>query len=315
MTAPILAAYCPQTDDRGPVVFAASAARAAGTQLIIASVHAGATMVDIYSVTELADQPEERAQLALEQLRADLGDDDPIIELRAVEALTPARGISALIEEAHPALVVLGSTRRGILGRTLPGSTAERVIHGADCPVAVVPTGYGAPAGGLETIGAGFIPTVDGHEALRAATVLARAAGARVRALTVLNPGLAGHQTAGMLALHHHDQDTADEVAGRLRRDAMRSLSEAIAALPHGAEVELDVLFQDPVDGLVAASRQLDLLVMGSRAYGPLGTVMLGGVSARVIARAACPVLVLPRGTESAVDSLVQAAIALSVRD
>ena len=30
------------------------------------------------------------------------------------------------------------------------------------------------------------------------------------------------------------------------------------------------VLFQDPADGLAAASGHVDLLVMGSRAYGPM---------------------------------------------
>jgi Universal stress protein family len=58
----------------------------------------------------------------------------------------------------------------------------------------------------------------------------------------------------------------------------------------------------------VAASEQLDLLVMGSRAYGPARAVMLGGVSRQVVVRAACPVLVLPRGTEGGIDALLAAA-------
>jgi Universal stress protein family len=66
------------------------------------------------------------------------------------------------------------------------------------------------------------------------------------------------------------------------------------------------VLFQPPADGIVAASENLDLLVMGSRAYGPVRAVMLGGVSRQVIARAACPVLILPRGTAAGLDALLK---------
>ena len=57
----------------------------------------------------------------------------------------------------------------------------------------------------------------------------------------------------------------------------------------------------------MAASEHLDLLVMGSRAYGPAHAVLLGGVSRRVIAGAACPVVVLPRGTAARFEALVDA--------
>ena len=59
----------------------------------------------------------------------------------------------------------------------------------------------------------------------------------------------------------------------------------------------------------------LDLLVVGSRSYGPLGAVLLGAVTRRLIHLAECPVMVVPRtrdpalavalvgGMEAAVDT------------
>ena len=41
-------------------------------------------------------------------------------------------------------------------------------------------------------------------------------------------------------------------------------------------------------------------MVVGSRGYGPLKAVLLGGVSGQLIRSAACPVIVVPRG--AAVD-------------
>ena len=65
------------------------------------------------------------------------------------------------------------------------------------------------------------------------------------------------------------------------------------------------MLVNDPADGLIAASRRVDMLIMGSRALGPKRAVLLGSVSRKVVAGAACPVLVLPRGAEGQTDALL----------
>ena len=70
-------------------------------------------------------------------------------------------------------------------------------------------------------------------------------------------------------------------------------------------EVEADVSVGDPADFLIAASEFLDLLVCGSRGYGPTRAVLLGGVSRRVTSEAQCPVIVLARGAEDSLEALV----------
>ena len=60
----------------------------------------------------------------------------------------------------------------------------------------------------------------------------------------------------------------------------------------------IEVRVDSPVAALEQFSGDVDLLVCGSRGYGPLGSVLLGGVSRRLVHRAACPVVVVPRGTE-----------------
>ena len=45
-------------------------------------------------------------------------------------------------------------------------------------------------------------------------------------------------------------------------------------------------------------------MLVGSRGHVPLAAVLLGGVSHVLLARAACPVIVVPRGTQASLDSL-----------
>jgi nucleotide-binding universal stress UspA family protein len=77
---------------------------------------------------------------------------------------------------------------------------------------------------------------------------------------------------------------------------ARDQLDEAMKALPPAIPAGRVFVERDPVGLLTERSHDLDLLVMGSRGYGPLHAVLLGVVSGRVIRDAACPVIVVPRG-------------------
>jgi len=100
-----------------------------------------------------------------------------------------------------------------------------------------------------------------------------------------------------------------DEVEGEHRLLAERALQAAVAGLGDDVEIEVEAFVDDdPVPVLVAVSEHLDLLVCGSRGYGPLRAVLLGGVSRRVAAEARCPVTVLQRGVRASLEALTSAA-------
>jgi len=87
-------------------------------------------------------------------------------------------------------------------------------------------------------------------------------------------------------------------VAERLQagRDTARA---AVAAVSPAVDPEVVVAEGDPVECLERASHDLDVLVVGSRRFGPLRSALLGGVSSPLIERAACPVVIVPRGVHA----------------
>ena len=80
-----------------------------------------------------------------------------------------------------------------------------------------------------------------------------------------------------------------------LRERASEALDAAVAKIEGEPRAEAFFAVGDPAEILVEASEQLDLLLVGSRGYGPLRSVVVGGVAGRVVREAACPVIVLPR--------------------
>jgi len=81
-------------------------------------------------------------------------------------------------------------------------------------------------------------------------------------------------------------------------------MNELLQSLPAGLRLEHVLRHGDPVDALAAVSEDADLLLLGSRGYGPRRAVLLGGVSGRVVRTAACPVIVVPRGIAVPLEDL-----------
>jgi nucleotide-binding universal stress UspA family protein len=75
------------------------------------------------------------------------------------------------------------------------------------------------------------------------------------------------------------------------------TLARGLDGVPASRSAGGEVLWGDPSDALAAASADLDLLVCGSRGYGPMRTLLVGGTSHALVRKAACPVLVVPPGS------------------
>jgi nucleotide-binding universal stress UspA family protein len=218
-------------------------------------------------------------------------------------------GLTKALEDLAPQLVVLGATSRGTAKSALLGTTIERVIQHAVGPVAVVPRGYQRPSAGIQTVGAAYAPTVEGAAALRMAAGLARLGSARLRAIQVLDPKHADQQSHGLLADQHRDVSPEERGAAQERLRERTELETMLASVAAGLDADVDTLYNDPADGLLAAARHVDLLVMGSRARGGRRSVILGSVSRKVAEHATCPVVIIPKGHGEAADELVSHAV------
>jgi nucleotide-binding universal stress UspA family protein len=204
-----------------------------------------------------------------------------------------AKAIQTVAARESAALIVIGSSHRGGLGRVFAGTTAERLLHGAPCPVAVASRGFAEHAGDtIEAIGAAYDYSPESRSALAAATLLARALGSRLHVIHVLDtvtiavPGLKSGP-------RYAPPPVGSEEKARAR------LEDVAAALPDDVDAWPEVLVGEPEHELAVQSKNLDLMVAGSRAYGPHRAVLLGSVSGRLARHAACPVVVVPRGIDA----------------
>jgi nucleotide-binding universal stress UspA family protein len=249
-----------------------------------------------------AANPEYRAYLhedttaMLDRMRVSLGSDG--VATQAIADPSPAHALHTLAELDDASLIVVGSTHRGPIGRVLAGTIAERLLHGAPCPVAVVPHGYRTRANApIRTIGVGYDGSEESQAALNAACEVARRLGAELRVVGVFDAATIGAPAPLAAPVHRAAVREAEGFA----RDV---LDRAVAALPGDVRAEGVFFAGTPSRELAAQSESLDLLVLGARGYGPRRAVLLGGVSHVVVCEAACPVMVLPRGARPGVGEL-----------
>ena len=209
------------------------------------------------------------------------------VQIRAVPSDSPARALTEVAEAEHADLVVVGSSHRSALGRLLPGTTAERLLHDAPCAVAVAPRGYSG--GNIRRIGVAYDGSPEADAALRAAESLALELSASLTVYCVVEPS---SPSAGMIAAG----TGAEWPAHAAKERACDLLSGVVDDAPQRLRPETLLLHGVPADEIAGrAYGVVDLLFVGSHGYGPLRRALLGNVSGALVRAAGCPVVVTPR--------------------
>ncbi|SCG69921.1 universal stress protein [Micromonospora halophytica] len=226
--------------------------------------------------------PDETARRQVEELvrkaAADAAAERPDVTVHG-DVLDGPPALLLQERSADAGLLVLGSRGHGGFGGLLAGSTAVSVTAHAHCPVVVVRDGQ-ADATGPVVVG------VDGSESSQAALGFAveRAAQREVplRVVRVFDPPGERWRPSD-----HDERATTDE-----ERAAVEEMLSRWRQTFPDVVVEVDVRPGNPAATLVEASRDAQLVVVGSRGRGGLRGMLLGSVSQQLIQHAHCPVAV-----------------------
>ncbi len=206
------------------------------------------------------------------------------VETRTYVANSPARVLTEIAEEEGFDLIAIGPCYPGIVGRILLGSVGRGLMSGAAAPVAAAPKGWSRHRHrGIAEIAVAWDGSPEAREALTHGEAIARRESARLRLITVdvRNPTL-----PGVIGWEPPAPKTPEEV-----------LAEGVAAVPPDLHPEGRCLDGGSIPAVIAdyCDEAVDLIVVGSRGYGPLARVLVGSVADGLLHRAGCPVLVVPR--------------------
>lgn len=258
----------------------------AGGELTLAHVVPGDAHA--YGASAAHEAPEaERAEALLQTVREETGVEAHLCWRRSSSV---GRGLHELCELIGADLVTVGSSRRGLLGRVLIGDDTSAALNGAPCSIAIAPTNYAQQPGAMREIGVGYDGSPESEHALSVARMLAGASGAKLSALEAVS--LPSDAFLGPGAVDNTPQRLLEDARGR------------IAAL---GDVEPHAAYGQPAEELALYSASLDLLIVGSRGYGPIGRLIHGSTSQQLAHSARCPLLVLTRAARpSATDEAAE---------
>ena len=200
----------------------------------------------------------------------------------------PSQAIVQELEELDPAVVVLGATGQSGIAQVLLGSTAQRVVQHAPCPVLTVHPDDAASHRPIRSI---LVPTDFSRHALQAARKAQRIlrpieTGAKMilvhayhmpleyTAYGAIPTGLNFHQDVAALA-----EEKLKRIAEELRREGLEVETVAVQGYPPEAIVD------------VARSHDVDLIALGTHGRTGLSHLLLGSNAERVVQHAPCPVL------------------------
>ena len=226
-----------------------------------------------------------RAQTALDHIGLAV----PDAPKHALGGPSRAHALHDLAQDLHATALVLGSSDRAPLLHARAGHLGRAVVHGAPCAVAFAPRGFASTGREVpRRIVAGFDGCDESRHAVRAAIALSLASGATVDAVAVAEITAAeAWATAGGPVPGLHEA---------LRSDLQAGLLESLEDAPIGADGE--VLDGDAADVLRRRAAGADLVVLGSRGFGPVRAVLLGSVASQLMKDTPAGLMLVPRGVD-----------------
>jgi nucleotide-binding universal stress UspA family protein len=255
------------------------ALESAANIMVVTVLFGGPLPVDLAG---LADEEAEEAEPIFDEARAKLAGIP--VETRAFGGASPGAILTVLAEEGGFDAIVIGSPHRGAIGRVLIGSVARNLLSGAPCDVLVAPKGYAAEDhAAFRSIAVAYDGAPEAKAALKRAEELAGLSNATIEVLTAVSaPVVVAVPGAGYAPQSPPEPD--------------KVLKEAVDSIDPGLGARARRLDGPPAREIPEACREgVDLLVTGSRGYGPVTRVLLGSVSRQILNDAPCPVLVVPR--------------------
>jgi len=246
-------------------------------KLTLAHVHPG-SLHPLHAITPgLVEEEREASQSLLERER---GEADVQAELLSIVATAPGGGLHRQAEEQGADLLVVGSCSRGVFGRVMLGDDTRASLNGAPCAVAVAAKGYGEHPTPIAAVGVGYNGSPESRAALAIAQQVAEPTHASVHALEVVS--IPTYAFTGLIppTIGEGVDIIISEASSR-----MRELEGAQGSAVYGLTGE----------ELAAFGEDLDILVVGSRSYGPVKRLVVGSTSDYLERHARCSLLILPR--------------------
>lgn len=209
----------------------------------------------------------------------------------------PFQEIVATAKELEADLIIIASHGHTGFKHLTLGSTAEKIVRHAPCPVLVVRE---AARGPIKTASEGIVlekilVPVDfsecAKEGARYASVFATRVGAELLLINVTHPP---DYTAADPTIVPPDWPQLVETA---RLAAEDELDEMVNFLPLvGISADTEVAVGTPIEKLVEATARpdIDMVITSTHGYTGLRHVLLGSTAEQLVRLARCPVLVVP---------------------
>ncbi|GHE47807.1 universal stress protein [Streptosporangium violaceochromogenes] len=278
---PVVVGVDGSQEGRRAVCWAADDAFRRGAPLrIVHVVDRGPYDISRFTAAEWPEALIESGRRVLAEAERTARDRRPSVEV--VTELIEDGVVDALCGQSAAAVeIVLGSRGLGGFAGALLGSVSVHVAGHAHGPVVVVRSEEDTTYGEV-VVGVDDLPECE--PALAFAFEQARLRGCALRAVH-----------AWQLPVHAFAPEISYDL-DEIRRAQHRVVEERLQAwrerFPRVRVVE-DVQSAHPVDALTGASSKADLVVVGSRGMGTLGSVVLGSISRAVLHHAHCPVAVV----------------------